>query len=197
MRIWNIFKLYLLLMILSGVLYPLLITLIGILGMHDRSVGNIIVRDQKEIGALLIAQKFTQDKYFWPRPSATDYNPLPSGGSNLGPTSKELKQLVEDRRAKIMKAHETTDPKLVPSELLFASGSGLDPHISVETAYYQASRVIKARGWEKEEGFNRVDAIIRKNTQKRVFGFIGSPYVNVLLLNLDLDTLENTAKKKS
>lgn len=189
------FKLFLSLTILTGLLYPLLITLVGMLTMHYKAQGSFIVEDGKKIGSKLIAQKFVQDKYFWPRPSSVNYVPLPSGASNLGPTSLALKKQIEERKALNIRANGISASTPVPAELLFASGSGLDPHISPETAYFQSSRVIKARGWNPVDGFKEVDGIIKEHTKKRSLGFIGVPCVNVLELNVALDKIELQQKK--
>ncbi len=168
---------YLWLLLVTGVAYPLFITLIAQGIMRDRADGGIIVRDGKPIGASLIAQKFESDKYFWPRPSSVDYNPLPSGGSNLGPTSSDLKKSVEERQSRF------ATKRAIPSELLFASGSGLDPHISPKAAYFQVERIVKARGIDPKT----VAKLIEDHTEGRLLGFIGEPCVNVLLLNRALD----------
>lgn len=170
--------------LLTGFVYPLLITAIASLTMHRRSEGSLIRQGNKVIGSALIGQKFEGERYFWPRPSAVDYNPLPSGGSNLGPTSVELKAQVEKRRAFI--ASQGHSVHEIPSELLFASASGLDPHISLQTALFQVERISKARNIEK----GKVIAEIRTLIEKRRFGFLGVTRVNVLKLNMALDGLK-------
>ena len=136
-------------MFLTGGLYPFLITAIAHFAMPRQSQGSLIVRNNKVIGSVLIGQSFQSEKYFWSRPSAVDYNPLPSGGSNLAPTSAELQAQVEKRRDYI--ASKNYSVQDIPSELLFASGSGLDPHITLKTALYQVERVAKARNIQKEK----------------------------------------------
>ena len=118
--------------ILTGIIYPLLITLIAQGLFAGKASGSLITQNDKVIGSALIGQKFTSSKYFWPRPSAVDYNPLPSSGSNLGPTSADLKAKVQSQRDSLMAANPGKDQ--IPSDLLFASASGLDPDISPEAA---------------------------------------------------------------
>jgi K+-transporting ATPase ATPase C chain len=171
-------RLFLWLTLLLGVLYPLSITAIATLTMPKRAKGSLVKNERGEvIGSLLIGQSFTQERYFWPRPSATNYNPLPSAASNLGATSKKLLLQVEERKRKFANAE-------IPSDLLFASASGLDPHISLEAALFQVDRVARARGMQKE----KLEAIVRATVTKRKLFFLGQPCVNVLQLNLKLDS---------
>ena len=169
--------------LLTGIIYPLFVTMIAQVAMKQKADGEFITLNGKIVGAKLIAQKFENNIYFQGRPSAIDYNPLSSGGSNLGPTSAKLKKIVDERRQNIAKSNNVEMNK-VPSELLFASGSGLDPHISVETAYFQMERVAKARGLASTD----LKRIIDQTVYKRYFGFIGEPCVNILLLNNQLDS---------
>lgn len=175
--IWNVLRMFLWLTFLTGIIYPLLITGIGKIGMGNKAEGDFITVDGKIVGAKLIGQKFTSDRYFWSRPSAVDYNPLPSGASNLGPTSAELKKQVEERR----KGNAE-----VPSDLLYASGSGLDPHITLEAAHFQLDRVVQARGWD-EQTKQKLEMLIADMSESNGFGFLEAPCVNVLLLNIALD----------
>jgi potassium-transporting ATPase KdpC subunit len=178
-------RMFLWMVFLTGIVYPLLITAIAQLTMKSQADGEFVLSKEKKIGALLIGQKFESDKYFWSRPSATDYNALPSGGSNLGPTSVELKKIVQKRLEKITKADPVAKNE-VPSELLFASGSGLDPHISVSAANFQVKRVAKARGLDQQQ----VKKLIEKQKIAPSFGFLGEERVNVLLLNYSLDQIK-------
>ncbi len=167
------FKFLLLMTLLTGILYPLFITLTAQLIMPYQANGSLIKMEGKTIGSLLIAQHTDLERYFWPRPSFIDYDPLkPSGGSNLGPTSATLKQMIEERKKKI-----GFD---APSELLYASASGLDPHITIEAAYYQAPRVARARSLD-EENLKKLIHSLEEGTILR------RGYVNVLLLNKALD----------
>lgn len=183
-------RLFLWMVLLTGIVYPLLITAIAFIAFKHRSEGDFVSVDGKPVGARLIAQKFESEKYFWPRPSAKDYNPLPSGGSNLGPTSAVLKKAVEERKSALTKAHPG---KEIPSELLFASGSGLDPHISLQTAYYQVDRIVKARSLDPQKGKEALEKLILSHTEGHSLGILGDPCVNVLLLNLALDAFNQDA----
>lgn len=171
-------RMFLWMTFLTGIVYPLLITAIAQLTMKRKADGDFVIVKEQRVGAKLIAQKFESDKYFWARPSAIDYNPLPSGGSNLGPTSAALKRTVQERMEKLAKAHGAEETE-IPRELLFASGSGLDPHISLDAAYFQMERVAKARAMEQ----NDVKQLIDHLAIKRSLGFLGEPCINVLILN--------------
>jgi K+-transporting ATPase ATPase C chain len=169
--------------LLTGIIYPFLITGIAQVMAPHQANGSLLTHEQKVIGSSLIAQKFTSDRYFWPRPSAVDYNPLPSGGSNWGPTSTSLKKAVAERKAALMKDNQVNSGQKVPSDLLFSSGSGLDPHISQKAALFQIERVIKARNMDRAT----LERMINKMTVGRKLGFLGVPYINVLELNRALD----------
>ena len=174
------FRLFLCLTMLTGGIYPLVITAVAQLFFSYQANGSFIEFQDKKIGSVLIAQKFENVKYFWPRPSAIDFNPLPSGGSHLGPINVVLKKAVEKRRLMfISQGH----PDKVPSDLLYASGSGVDPHITPEAAYFQAARVAQARQLNEAE----LRKLIADHTEGATLGFIGEPRVNVLELNLALD----------
>lgn len=183
-KIWTNVRMFLWMTLLTGIIYPLLITAIAQLTMKHKADGDLLFFKAKTIGATLIAQKFESNKYFWGRPSSTDYNALPSGGSNLGSTSAALKKAVEDRQEKILKAHQVDKDK-IPPELLFTSGSGLDPHINISTAHFQIERIAKSRGVESKDIKNVIDRMAIKPS----LGFSGEDYVNVLLLNQALDEL--------
>lgn len=191
-NIWNTLRLFLWLTFLLGIAYPLFITIIAQLTMRHKANGSFLKADGKIVGSSLIAQKFEKDIYFWPRPSANDYNPLASGGSNLGPTSALLKKAVDDRRENIITIYDVNDRATIPTELLYSSGSGLDPHISLKAAYFQLPRVLQARKWNEDEERKKVVNLIEQLTENRSFGFIGEPCVNVLKLNLALDQLNSS-----
>lgn len=171
-------KLFMILTMITGALYPMAVTGVAKAFFSNKASGQLIQKDGKAIGSALIAQKFENDKYFWARPSAVDFNPLPSGGSNLGPTSRDLKKQIEERRKK----YQAND---VPEDLLFASGSGLDPHISVAAARFQVARVARERNVPVEQ----IALLIEKNTEDRDLRIFGEKRVNVLELNLALDQL--------
>ena len=164
--------------LLTGIVYPLLITLVAQLTMPLKANGSLIKKEGLIIGSELLAQKIVDDRYFQARPSAIDYDPLkPSGGSNLGPTSKELQQKVVEGRKQL--------GAVAPADLLYASGSGLDPHIRVMSAYFQVSRIAKARLIDEKKLIQLVDSMV----EGRQLGFLGPRYVNVMRLNKELDEL--------
>ena len=170
---------------LTGVIYPLLVTGVAKLAFSRAADGSLIVTDGKMLGSDLIGQPFDGPKYFWSRPSATSpqpYNAMASSGSNQGARNPALADAVKDR----IKALRDADPgntAAVPVDLITASASGLDPHISVAAAEYQLSRVAKARGLAEEP----VRALLNANTEGRTLGVLGEPRVNVLRLNIALD----------
>jgi K+-transporting ATPase ATPase C chain len=170
-------KLFLLLAFITGILYPFIVFLISTFLFPYQSKGSLLFKEGRLIGSTLIGQKFYSDHYFHSRPSSSDYDALPSFASNLGPTSKQLKELVNERR-------DLLGSNSVPSDLLFASASGLDPHISLESAFFQAERVAKSRGFPLEKVMELIHLIKEPN-----FPF-ASHYVNVLLLNMLLDDEE-------
>jgi K+-transporting ATPase ATPase C chain len=180
-------RLVTILTVLTGLIYPLAITGIAQLIFPKQANGSRIVRGGRVVGSEHIGQQFEGPRYFWPRLSATSpapYNAASSSGSNFGPLNDDLKKAMDGRRAALVAADPgNTAP--IPIDLLTASGSGLDPHISPEAAQYQAARVARARGLAPET----VVALIEKHTSRRQFGILGQPAVNVLLLNLDLDNL--------
>tara|TARA_B110001454_G_scaffold16145_1_gene14527 strand:- start:23154 stop:23696 length:543 start_codon:yes stop_codon:yes gene_type:complete len=170
--------------LLTGFIYPLLVTGISQGLFSKEANGSLITKDGIVIGSSLIAQKFESDRYFWARPSATDYNPLPSGGSNLSPVSTALKKNY-DIRVEFLKQKHGTD-STAPQDLIFNSASGLDPHISLASANYQIGRVAKARGLDIIAVRNAIDEL----TESPQLGILGETKINVLKLNLNLDTLQ-------
>ncbi len=182
--------------LLTGVIYPLFITGIGYLILPHKTNGSLLYVKGEIVGSALIGQKFEDSKYFWPRPSAHNYDALASGGSNYGPTSKDLKKAIDERKAALMKAHSIENADEIPSELLFASGSGLDPHITPKAALFQMKRVAKARKMDNEKGYKALEDLINSQTDKPFLGFIGETCVNVLTLNIALDKLEINKTEK-
>lgn len=179
--------LFILLSVITGLIYPLLVTGIGQALFPEQAAGSLIERDGKLIGSRLIGQNFTDPKYFWGRPSATGpypYNAAASGGSNLGPLNPALKEAVESR-VKALRIADPGNAAPVPVDLVTASASGLDPHISPAAAEYQVTRVARARGLAPETVRN----LVTQQTENRQWGIFGEPRVNVLELNLALDPL--------
>jgi len=174
--------------LLTGGIYPLVAAGISRPLFKDQADGSLLSVNGTVVGSSLIAQKFAADKYFWPRPSAagTGYDPLNSGGSNLGPTSAALVKAVADRRTALMKADPGAGEP--PQDLLFASGSGLDPHISLEAALYQLARVAAARNMDAPHQA-AVRSLVGTFVENPDWGIFGQPRVNVLKLNLALDGL--------
>jgi len=174
--------------VLVGLIYPGLSTLIGKTLFSRQAEGSLIEVNGKKVGSEIIGQPFDDPKYFWSRPSATSpfaYNASNSTGSNLGPTNPDFINSVKSRVDALKKA-DPGNLSPVPMDLVTASGSGLDPHISPAAAQYQASRVAKVRNLS----LTKVEELIDQNTQGRWMGFIGDPGVNVLKLNLALDSLK-------
>lgn len=173
--------------ILTGVVYPLVVTVAAQVLFPAEANGSLIRQGEQVVGSALIGQHMNADaRYFWTRPSAISYNPQPSGGSNLGPTSATLQTLVEERRTAFASANGVSEAA-VPAEMLFASASGLDPHISPEAARLQVLRVAAARGLEATV----VEALVNRYVEEPQLGFLGQPRVNVLRLNLALDGLQS------
>jgi K+-transporting ATPase ATPase C chain len=170
---------------ITGVVYPALVTAIGQLVFSHQANGSLIVKDGKAVGSAMIGQPFDDPKYFWGRPSATSpfgYNAGASVGSNLSPTNADLIKTVQGR-VDALKAADPGNGAPVPVDLVTASGSGLDPHISPAAALYQVERVAKARKMSAAD----VRALVDRHTEGRQLGFLGEPRVNVLALNLALD----------
>jgi K+-transporting ATPase ATPase C chain len=187
----TIFKaicLFFILMILTGVLYPLIVTGLAQGIFHHRANGSLIHTNGKVIGSRLIAQEFESDRYFWPRPSGPDFQTVPSGASNQGPTSKALRDAIQERRTRLLNAHGLTEDAEIPLDLLFSSGSGLDPQISPKAAFFQIDRIVKARQFTSEKRV-RLEELVQRFIETPQFGFFGEPRVNVLVLNIALDQL--------
>ncbi len=179
--------LFLILTAITGIAYPLVVTGVAQLVFPRQAAGSLIVRDGKVVGSQLIAQSFSDPKYFWSRPSATTpqpYNGTGSTGSNLGPLNPALTDAVK-QRIDALRAADPTNKAPVPVDLVTASGSGLDPEESLAAAYYQAGRVARARGLEVET----VRGLIAAHERGEFLGVFGDPRVNVLELNLALDQL--------
>lgn len=180
-------KLFAILMVLVGVIYPVAVTVLAQL-FFPKEVGGSLLYDSggNLTGSALIGQPFSDPKYFWSRPSATSdypYNPLASGGSNLGPTNKVLIEQISNR-TDILKSSGAQAP--IPSDLVESSASGLDPHISMQSALVQIPRVARARALDEET----VRKLVLEHVEERQFGFLGEQRINVLKLNLALDGMK-------
>ena len=180
--------------VLFGAAYPVLVTLVAQLVWPEKANGSYVSRDGKVVGSALIGQNFQRPEYLHPRPSGAGkdgYDGLASGGRNKGPTDAGLAQSVADA-VKAARADRPGDSRPVPPDLVTASGSGLDPHLSPDAAFWQAARIAKARGVTEQQ----VVTVIRRHVEPRTFGILGEPRVNVLLTNLDLDrTLPRVAHR--
>lgn len=170
--------------LLVGIIYPGIVTIFAQLVFFEQANGSLIYAKGNPVGSGLLGQKFTQEAYFQGRPSATDYVLSTSGGSNLALKNPELSQQITRRQEELRKAFQVQN---IPTDLLYASASGLDPHISVEAAQIQVARVSRARGLKETE----VQNLLVKNTQKTYRWLIGRSIVNVTLLNLALDKAES------
>jgi K+-transporting ATPase ATPase C chain len=180
----NALGLFLALTLLTGIAYPLLVTGMAAIAMPERAGGSIIMKDGKAAGSELLGQSFSDPGYFWSRPSATGpqpYNGAASSGSNLSPTNQALLDTI-DGRVKALRDADPGNSAPVPADLVTASGSGLDPHISPAAALYQVPRVARVRGMPEEQ----LRALVAAHTEGRTFGILGEARVNVLALNLDL-----------
>ena len=178
-------SLFILMTVVTGVLYPLAVTGVAKLAFADQASGSLIVREGKTVGSALIGQHFSDPGHFWGRPSATGpmpYNGAGSSGSNQGPLNPALVDAVKGR-IEALKAADPDNKGPVPVDLVTASASGLDPHISVAGARYQAARVARARGLDPAV----LQSLIARHTEDRLLGLFGEPRINVLALNLALD----------
>ncbi|MFA6403706.1 MAG: potassium-transporting ATPase subunit KdpC [Salinivirgaceae bacterium] len=182
-------KIFLFLTLLTGIIYPLLITGIVQVAFRSKANGSLIIEGNTTLGSELIGQQFDSTIYFSSRPSAVSYNPLPSGGSNYGLTNTKLKDLVSERRQQFIVFNGLDSLTEVPSEMLFASASGLDPHISPKAAFLQIDRISEARNFNKIQK-EKLNETVKKLTEASQFTFLGEERINVLVLNLELDKLD-------
>jgi K+-transporting ATPase ATPase C chain len=180
--------LFLIMTVLTGIVYPFAVTGLAQVLFHDQAQGSLLMAEGHAVGSRIIGQSFSDPKYFWSRPSATapqPYNGIASGGSNQGPLNPALTDAVK-ARIDALKAADPTNTRSVPVDLVTASASGLDPDISIAAARYQAARVARVRGLEPAA----VQSLIDAHAHTRLLGFLGEPRVNVLELNLALDALK-------
>lgn len=169
--------------LITGLAYPVAITIISQTAFKQKANGSILASGTNDVGSELLAQQFTGSNYFWPRPSSCTYTTLPSGASNLGPTSGTLKTNVQSNLDSLRAAHGLDSNAPVPAELIFASGSGVDPHITPEGALFQVKRVSTSRNLPESTLIEFVKGFI----EQPQFGVFGEARVNVLKLNLALD----------
>jgi K+-transporting ATPase ATPase C chain len=189
LTLWQALAVFATLTVVTGVAFPLGLMAVARAGFPDQAAGSLVIKDGVAIGSRLIGQEFLAPKYFWGRPSATapnPYNAAASGGSNLGPLHPEVAKAAAARLA-ALRAADPGNVQEVPLDLLTTSGSGLDPHISVAAATYQAARVARARGVDPAA----VRRLIAASIEGPGLGLLGEARVNVLLLNLALDRLAN------
>ncbi len=182
-------KVFLFFTILTGVVYPFLITGLSQVIFPGKSNGSLIKYGNNTIGSELIGQQFNSGIYFSSRPSATNYNTLPSGGSNYGLTNLKLRDLVYYRQKQFIAENKLDSHTIIPSEMLFSSASGLDPHISPEAALLQVERIAQVRNFNDSQK-QEIKQLIKYQTEAPQFLFLGSERINVLLLNLEIDKIK-------
>lgn len=173
---------------ITGILYPFTVTIFAQIFVPKQANGSIIELDGKSVGSEYVGQNFVSPDYFWSRPSMTldyPYNGQKSSGSNNSPTGEDFRKVI-DKRVKLYKKYSNSTNDKIPVDLLTASGSGLDPHISLRGAMYQVDRVAKYSKISKDKLIELID----KNTEKKIIGIFGEDKVNVLKLNLDLEKLK-------
>ena len=182
-------KIFLFFTVLTGIIYPLLVTGFTQLLFPKKANGSIITKNNQMIGSKLIGQQFDSSIYFMSRPSAVAYNPLPSGGSNYGLTNTKLKNIVIERKKQFLTFNNLDSLAGISSEMLFASASGLDPHISPKAAYLQVERIVKSRNFNSDQKL-KLEQLIKDQTEAPQFFCLGEERVNVLLLNLEIDKIK-------
>jgi K+-transporting ATPase ATPase C chain len=178
-------KVFLVFAVILGLVYPLMITAIAQLTMPAKANGSLITIDGNIVGSTLIGQLFSSSRYFQSRPSAVDYNAAGSGGSNLGPSSQKLMESVKERITQVRTINALQPDMKLPADMVLASASGLDPHISVQNALLQVSRIAKTRALSEDQ----LQQLIDQHTEQDLIGIWGQKRVNVLSLNLALDQL--------
>ncbi len=184
------FRFLLIMTVLTGILYPAVVTVTGYLFFRRKAGGSLVYLNGRLSGSELLGQEFSDSKYFWPRPSASGYNTLPSSGSNLGLSNPELRNTIVSREKEFIAWNGIgAGEAAIPAEMVCASASGLDPDISPEAARLQARRVAAARGFDRQHQ-EMLMTLIAHQTRNRQFYILGEPRINVFLLNLMLDNLK-------
>jgi K+-transporting ATPase ATPase C chain len=183
-------KIFLFFTVLTGIIYPLIITGIAQALFPSKANGSLIFKNNKITGSELIGQQFASAIFFTSRPSAISYNPLPSGGFNYGLTNSKLKQQVDERKRHFIQFNQLDSLTEIPAEMLFASASGLDPHISKQSALLQVNRIVNARKFGVVQK-QQLIACVNRLTERPQILVLGEERVNVLLLNLELDKIKN------
>ncbi len=181
-------KFLLVMTLLTGIIYPVFLTGIAQVIFPEKSKGSLITKNGIIIGSSQIGQKFESSAYFWSRPSAVDYNPVPSGASNFGPTNTKLLTLFNERKNTFITGNSLQDTTSVPMEMLFASGSGLDPHTSVDAARMQVKRIAEVRNFNASQE-QKLNDLVNQFAQKRQFGIFGEERINILQLNIEVDKI--------
>ena len=187
--IFPCFRLFLVLVFLTGVAYPLAVTGVAQLLFHHQAEGSLVTVHGRAAGSELLSQKTEGLRNFWPRPSSDDYATIPSGASNLGPASGALKKAIADYATKVRAANGIVSDATLPDDAITTSGSGLDPEISPANARMQIERVARARNFSDGQK-KELTELVEDHIENPQFGFLGEPRVNVLLLNLALDQLK-------
>jgi K+-transporting ATPase ATPase C chain len=181
-------KMLILFTLLTGIIYPASVTMIDNLLFKDKANGSIIKKNGLVIGSSLIGQAFDSSAYFWSRPSATGYNTLPSGGSNLCLSNDGLRQLITEREQGFLSSNNLMSGTYVPSEMIFSSASGLDPHISPEAAFLQVDRIVETREFSVSQRM-QLENLLAKLIEEPQFHLFGQERINVFILNLELDKI--------
>jgi K+-transporting ATPase ATPase C chain len=174
--------------LITGILYPMFLTGFAQLFFREKANGSLIYKENLVVGSRLAGQSSDNEMYFSSRPSAINYQPLPTGGSNLGPTSAKLAEQVKTRRIEFIRLNQLPDSTNVPADMLYASASGIDPHISVRSARLQAARIAKNRGFSSEQ-YVQLNTLIDRHTEQPIWHLLGETRINVLELNLELDSM--------
>jgi potassium-transporting ATPase KdpC subunit len=182
-------KVFIFFTVITGIIYPLFITGIAQLAFPAKANGSLIIKDNRIIGSELIGQQFDSARYFTSRPSSISYNPLPSGGSNYGLTNSILKQQVDGRRLQFVQFNQLDSETTIPAEMLFASASGLDPHISKQAALLQVNRIALIRNFNDIQKQKLAECLNRLTEEPQIL-VLGEERINVLMLNLEVDRIK-------